>query len=62
VGLVTSSTFSPMLGATAIGLAQVKWAHVEPGTVLIAMTEGGPVRGVVQPQLRFWTNPSLAAR
>jgi len=54
VGVVTSSTFSPMLGATAVALGQVKWDYIVPGTVLIAMTEGGPVRGVVQADLRFW--------
>ncbi len=55
VGVVTSSTFSPMLGATPIAFGQVKWNYIVPGTVLIAMTEGGPVRGVVQPTLRFWS-------
>lgn len=55
VGVVTSSTFSPMLGSTPIALAQVKWDYIIPGTVLIAMTDGGTVRGVVQPQLRFWS-------
>jgi len=43
-----------MLGATAVALGQVKWDYIVPGTVLIAMTEGGPVRGVVQADLRFW--------
>ncbi len=40
VGVVTSSTPSPMLGNANIGLAMVKWAHREPGTVLSSYAEG----------------------
>ncbi|MBX3408260.1 MAG: aminomethyltransferase family protein [Phycisphaeraceae bacterium] len=56
VGIVTSSTLSPMLGSAAIALGQVKWGHHEPGVVLKAVMDGADsLSGVVQPQLAFWS-------
>lgn len=53
VGAVTSSTISPMLGSCAICFAQVKFQHIGAGTELLAQTEQGLVRAVVQGALRF---------
>ena len=53
VGTVTSSTISPMLGASCVAFAMVKTAHAEPGTVLLVPAEGGRATATVQPQLRF---------
>ncbi|MEM9253413.1 MAG: glycine cleavage T C-terminal barrel domain-containing protein, partial [Planctomycetota bacterium] len=40
VGVVTSSTLSPMLGSSAIALAQVKWRSHAPGTIVHVAGEG----------------------
>ncbi|MEO0964774.1 MAG: glycine cleavage T C-terminal barrel domain-containing protein [Planctomycetota bacterium] len=40
VGVVTSSTLSPLLGSSAIALAQVKWGQHQPGTTLHLAGEG----------------------
>lgn len=55
VGAVTSSTFSPMLGAAAICFAQVKFDHATAGNTLLAQTDGGLARAIVQTSLRFVT-------
>jgi folate-binding protein YgfZ len=52
VGRVTSSTISPMLGATAIAFAQVRWGNQEAGTELLIEAEGEAVDAVVLAQLR----------
>jgi len=51
VGLVTSSTIAPSLGSVAVALAQVKSASASAGTVLVAQTSEGSVRGTVQASL-----------
>jgi folate-binding protein YgfZ len=51
VGVVTSSTLSPMLGAAPVGLATVRTAHSAAGTTLVADAEGELVEIVVQPAL-----------
>jgi len=51
IGVVTSSTLSPMLGAAPIGLATVRTAHAVAGTTLVADAEGELVEIVVQPSL-----------
>ena len=61
VGVVTSSTVSPMLGGAAVCLASVRTKHADPGTVLLASAEGEQVEVTVQPQLRFWSRPLGAA-
>ncbi len=55
VGIVTSSTISPMLGAIPICFAMIKTGHESAGTELSISAEGAIVRGVVQDQLRFWS-------
>jgi len=53
IGAVTSSAVSPMLGATPVCFAMVKWGAHEPGTKLAVEAEGVQVEATVQPQLRF---------
>lgn len=55
VGVVTSSTISPMLGAIPICFAIVKADSFSAGTELSVSAEGAMVRGIVQEQLAFWT-------
>ncbi|MHA7812769.1 MAG: CAF17-like 4Fe-4S cluster assembly/insertion protein YgfZ [Phycisphaerales bacterium] len=55
VGVVTSSTISPMLGAIPICFAIVKADSFAAGTELNVSAEGAMVRGIVQEQLAFWT-------
>jgi len=40
IGLVTSSTLSPMLGARGVAFAMIGTAHAEPGTTLVVNAEG----------------------
>ncbi len=47
IGAISSSTLSPMLGATAIALASMKWARRQPGTQVIVPAEGGYVKATV---------------
>lgn len=51
VGVVTSSTISPMLGAACVGFATVRFAHSAAGTQLTIAAEGRPERAAVQAQL-----------
>lgn len=53
VGVVTSATLSPMLGAESICFAALKPGHAAPGTTLAVEAEGSRLRAVVQPRLRF---------
>jgi folate-binding protein YgfZ len=53
VGSITSSTLSPMLGASSVAFAMVRTAHAEPGTVLGVPAEGVRATATVQPRLRF---------
>jgi folate-binding protein YgfZ len=55
VGVVTSSTISPMLGAIPIAFAMIKSGSVSPGTELSISAEGQLVRGIVQEKLAFWS-------
>lgn len=54
VGLVTSSTISPMLGGVPACFAIVKGEHAEPGTVLAVHAEGTVLTGAVQDSLVFY--------
>lgn len=58
VGVVTSSTISPMLGAAPIAFAMVKSKHAMPGQSLRVYGEGEPVEATVR-GLRFWPEASL---
>jgi len=53
IGVVTSSTLSPMGGAVPVGLAMLKRAHSEPGTAVMIDAEGGLAEGEVC-ALPFW--------
>lgn len=55
IGIVTSSTISPMLGAIPVCFAMVKSGFESPGTELSISAEGAMVKGVVQEQLTFWS-------
>lgn len=54
VGVVTSSTLSPMLGATPICFAAVKPGANAPGTELLIAADETRIKGTVQPSLTFW--------
>jgi len=58
VGIVTSSTISPMLGAIPICFAMVKSSHAAANTELTISAEGAMVTGTVQGQLSFWSKAS----
>ncbi len=47
VGVVTSSTISPMRGATPIALATVRSSHMTPGTSVLVNAEGETVPALV---------------
>ena len=51
IGVVTSSTMSPMLGAACVGFATVRYAHSSAGTELIIAADGRPERATVQAEL-----------
>lgn len=54
IGVVTSSTPSPMLGAKPIAFAMIKSAHADDGKAVRVLAEGEAVPATVGP-LRFWT-------
>lgn len=54
VGVVTSSTLSPMLGATAVCFAAVKPAAAGAGTEVLVGADEGRVGATVQEGLVFW--------
>ncbi len=58
VGVVTSSTLSPMLGSVPIALATLRQSALEPGTKVTALTPGGRAAGTVQPELAQWRRPT----
>jgi len=53
IGVVTSSTLSPMLGAQPIALAMVKSKHLEGADTVVVAGEGDLAEATVGP-LRFW--------
>lgn len=61
VGVVTSSTISPMLGAIPICFAMVKASHSDPATTLSVSAEGAMVKATVQNNLAFWSKPASNA-
>jgi len=52
VGVITSSTVSPMLGSTVIGFATIRQAQTAPQTKLRALCDGQLVHATVQTSLR----------
>lgn len=55
VGVVTSSTLSPMLQWRAIGFAAVKPGANEPGTKLAIASDDGMIAATVNDGLRLWS-------
>ncbi len=53
VGVVTSSTISPMLGGVPACFAIVRGDHAEPGTALAVHAEGAVLTGEVREKLAF---------
>jgi folate-binding protein YgfZ len=53
IGVVTSSTLSPMLGAAPIAFAMIKTTHAAEGSVVLVNAEGAQTQANVSP-LRFW--------
>lgn len=47
IGVVTSSTLSPMLGSAPIAFAMIKSSHAEPGTIVVVNAEGAQTDAVV---------------
>ena len=47
IGVVTSSTISPMLGAEPIAFAMVRSAHSEPGSTVLVSAEGAQVESEI---------------
>ncbi len=56
IGVVTSSTLSPMLGAAPVAFALIKIAHAEPGTTVLVNAEGDQTEATIAP-LRFYPPP-----
>jgi folate-binding protein YgfZ len=56
IGVVTSSTLSPMLGAAPIAFAMVRASHAEIGRAVVVNAEGESCAAVIHP-LRFWPGP-----
>ncbi len=54
VGIVTSSTISPMLGGEPVCFALVKGDHADPGTRLAVQAEGVLLTGEVREKLAFY--------
>jgi len=57
IGLVTSSTISPMLGATPIAFAMIRTAHIAENATVLVSAEGEVCEATIGP-LRFWAAPS----
>lgn len=61
IGIVTSSTISPMLGAIPICFAIIKNDYTSAGTKLIVSAEGKLVECTVQESLVFWKNANASS-
>jgi folate-binding protein YgfZ len=53
IGVVTSSTISPMLGAAPIAFAMMRQRHAVDGAVALVNAEGAQAQAIVQRDLRF---------
>lgn len=56
VGIVTSSTISPMLGARPVAFAMISAAAAQEGAAVLAGAEGELAEAIIGP-LRFWPAP-----
>ncbi|MCB1282356.1 MAG: aminomethyltransferase family protein, partial [Salinibacterium sp.] len=54
VGVVTSSSISPMLGGRPICFAMVRWQHAQPGQQVSVTADGDILTGVVRDRLAYW--------
>jgi len=54
IGMVTSSTLSPMLGGAPIGFAMLKTKYAEQGTTVVMNAEGDQTEAQLT-KLRFWS-------
>jgi folate-binding protein YgfZ len=61
VGVVTSSTLSPMLGAAPIALAMIKSGHAEPGATVLVEAEGEQTEAEVTPTPFYSPSPDGTA-
>jgi len=53
IGQVTSSALSPSLSSSPVAFAQIKFAHLAPGTVVTTLLNGLRLQGTIQPTLGF---------
>lgn len=60
VGVVTSSSLSPMLGAAPIAFAMLKTACAEPGSTVLVHAEGEPVEATVRGLCFYDTAPGAS--
>jgi folate-binding protein YgfZ len=59
IGVVTSSTLSPMLGAVPVAFALLRTAAAERGGSVLVNAEGDQAEAEIQP-LRFWSRETAA--
>lgn len=59
VGVVTSSTLSPMLSAAPIAFAMIRSAHARAGSTVIVNAEGEQALATIGP-LQFWPPPRVS--
>ncbi len=57
VGVVTSSSVSPMLGGRPVCFAMVRWQHAQPGAKVGVTADGTVLEGTVRQELAYWTSP-----
>jgi folate-binding protein YgfZ len=56
IGLISSSTISPLLGAVGVAFATVRSAHAEEGATVRVPADGEPVEATVSPLCFLHTN------
>jgi folate-binding protein YgfZ len=60
IGVITSSTLSPMLSASPIAFGMIKAAFAQPGAILLVNAEGEQASARIGP-LQFWSAPRSGA-
>ena len=58
IGIVTSSTLSPMLGAEPVAFAMIRTKHADEGGRVLVNAEGRQVEATICP-LQFWPSPNV---
>jgi folate-binding protein YgfZ len=61
VGVVTSSTLSPMLGAAPIAFGMIRASHAQAGSIVLVNAEGAQSQAAVT-SLEFWRRAEPAGR